>query len=88
MHDPPTLSSGTVQTPLRQHKKRPIPQTVRETIRLMVYGRDDDLDCQPLSFIEAAKLAGVAPDVFRRYLDRGDVRALLLSERRAFRAAI
>jgi hypothetical protein len=31
---------------------------------------------------------GIKPDVMRRYLDRPDVRALLLAERRAFRAAI
>jgi hypothetical protein len=70
--------------------KRPrrIPQDVRDAIRLMVYGRPDDPDCAPIGFIEAAKDCGIKPDVMRRYLDRGDVRALLLAERRAFRTAI
>ena len=54
----------------------------------MVYGRPDDPDCAPLSFIEAAKLAGIKPDQMRRYLDRAEVRKLLLSTRRVFRSAI
>jgi hypothetical protein len=54
----------------------------------MVCGKLDDPDCAPLSFIEAANLAGVKPDVMRRYLDRADVRALLRAERRVFRDAI
>ena len=67
---------------------RPIAPKVRAAVKLMVFGRLDDPDCKPLSFIEAAKIAGVAPDVMRRYLDRPDVRALLSRERKAFRAAI
>jgi hypothetical protein len=54
----------------------------------MVFGKIDDPDCKPLNFIEAAKLAGIKPDVMRRWLDRAEVRALLRSERRAFREAI
>jgi len=54
----------------------------------MVYGRLDDPDCKPIDFIEAAKIVGLKPDVMRRHLDRADVRALLLGERRAFRAAV
>jgi hypothetical protein len=54
----------------------------------MVFGKIDDPDCKPLNFIEAAKLAGIKPDVMRRWLDRAEVRALLLKERKAFRAAI
>lgn len=67
---------------------RPIAPKVRAAVKLMVYGRLDDPDCKPLSFIEAARLSGVRPDVMRRYLDRPDVRALLSRERKAFRAAI
>ena len=54
----------------------------------MVYGHPDDADCRAFTFIEAADAMGIKPDVMRRYLDRPDVRALLLAERRAFRAAI
>jgi hypothetical protein len=54
----------------------------------MVYGHPDDPDCRAFTFIEAAHETGIKPDVMRRYLDRPDVRAQLLSERRAFRAAI
>jgi hypothetical protein len=69
-------------------RPRPIPKKVREAIRLIVYGRLDDPDCKPLDFIAAAKIVGLQPDQMRRHLDRADVRALLLAERRAFRAAI
>jgi hypothetical protein len=82
---PPIMSTGS-----RQPEKRPqpIPRKLRDAISLMVYGRPDDQDCAPLTFIEAAKGAGIAPDVMRKYLDRPNVRALLRSERRAFREAI
>ena len=48
----------------------------------------DDPDCKPLRLIAAAKLAGIKPDVMRRYLDRVEVRSLLRAERRTFREAI
>jgi hypothetical protein len=54
----------------------------------MVYGHPDDVDCGALTFVEAADATGIKPDVMRRYLDRPEVRALLLAERRAFRTAI
>jgi hypothetical protein len=82
--NPPLTASGS-----RDLKRpRPIPRTVRDAIVLMVYGKLDDADCKPLDFVEAAKLAGIKPDVMRRYLDRGEVRVLLRNERRAFRDAI
>jgi hypothetical protein len=61
---------------------------VRDVITLMVYGRIDDESCAPVDFVEASKLAGIKPDVMRRWLDRAEVRALLLKEWKAFRAAI
>ena len=67
-------------------RARPIPRPVRDAITLMVFNVDDP-DCAPLNFIEAAKLADIV-NLMRRYLDRADVRALLRSERRAFRDAI
>jgi hypothetical protein len=69
-------------------KPRPIPLKVRRMVEAMVRGRPDDPDCAPLSFIEAAKIADLAVDVARRWLDRGQVRALLRSERASFRAAL
>jgi len=84
MRNNPLTAAGS-----RELKRpHPIAPKVREAVRLMVYGRLDDSDSKPLSFIEAARIAGVAPDHMRRYLDRPDVRALLFRERRAFRAAI
>ncbi len=81
----PVLSSGARDP---RKRARPIPRPVRDAITLMVYGKIDDPDCAPLTFIEAAKLSGIKPDVMRRYLDRADVRVLLRAERRAFRDAI
>jgi hypothetical protein len=82
---PPITSTGS-----RQPEKRPqpIPRKLRDAISFMVYGRPEDPDCAPLTFIEAAKECGIAPDVMRKYLDRPNVRALLRSDRRAFREAI
>ena len=83
MPNPPvTASSRELQRP------RPIPRRVRDVITLMVYGRIDDESCAPVDFVEASKLAGIKPDVMRRWLDRAEVRALLLKEWKAFRAAI
>src|SRR5689334_15710687 len=82
--NPPLRASGS-----RELKRpRPIPKAVRDAITLMVYGKIDDPDCAPVDFITAAKLSGIKPDVMRRWLDRAEVRALLRSERRAFREAI
>ena len=85
---PITSPLGSAGDPDPRKRARPIPRRVRDAVTLMVYGKIDDPDCAPLNFIEAAKLAGIKPDVMRRYLDRADVRALLRSERRAFREAI
>lgn len=84
--NPPLTAAGT-RDPHKQ-RVRPIPANVRQACGLMVYGRDDDEDCKPLDMIEAAKAAGMKPDVFRRWLDRANVRAYLMAERRTFRAAI
>jgi hypothetical protein len=85
MHDNPLTAAGK-REPSR--RPQPIPAKVKDVIKLMVFGRFDDPDCQPLDFIAAAKECGIRPDQMRRYLDRPKVRALLMQERRAFRAAI
>jgi hypothetical protein len=87
MPDNPPLTAAGSRDPHKQ-RKQPIPRKVREACDLMVYGRADDEDAQPLDFIEAAKDCGIAPDIMRRWLDRGPVRAYLLASRRTFRAAI
>ena len=69
-------------------RPRPIPRKVRQAIELLVYGKPDDEDCKPVDLVTAANEVGLRPYVLRRYLDRGNVRAALLRERRAFRAAI
>jgi hypothetical protein len=80
----PVTASGT-----RELKRpRPIPRTVRDVIALMVFGAVDDPDSKPVAWIDAAKTVGIKPDVMRRYFDRADVRALLRSERRAFREMV
>jgi hypothetical protein len=84
----PTIPALTASGSRELKRPRPIPRRVRDVITLMVYGRLDDEDCKPLDFIEAAKIAGLKPDQMRRWLDRAPVRALLRSERQAFRAAI
>jgi hypothetical protein len=81
----PALAASGQRDPA---KPRPIPTKIRAALELMVFGKPDDEDCTPLGFIEAAKECGIAPDIMRRWLDRAQVRAYLLGQRRAFRAAI
>jgi hypothetical protein len=71
-----------------QQRPRPIPPKVRVAIALLVRGRDDDENCAPLDFVTAAREAGITPPVFRKHLDRPEVRSLLLRERRVFRDAL
>ena len=84
----PILPPLTSSAGREMKRPRPIPPKLREAIGLMVYGHPDDPDCRAFTFIEAAHETGIKPDVMRRYLDRPDVRALPLAERRAFRTAI
>jgi hypothetical protein len=74
----------------RYDRKRPraIPKIVQTAISLMIVGKVDDADCEPLDFIAAAKSVGMTPFVLRRHLEKPHVRAFLLAERRAFRAMI
>ncbi|WP_316228636.1 hypothetical protein [Bradyrhizobium sp. SZCCHNR1045] len=83
MHDRPVTAAGQ-----GQKRPQPIPAKVKDALRLMVYGKLDDDECKPLDFIAAAKECDIKPDQMRRYLDRPNVRAFLMAERRAFRAAI
>jgi hypothetical protein len=82
---PPVTSSGSR---LPDKRPRAVPKHVRHMIELMVRGKPDDEDCAPLNFIEAGRIAGIAPDRARRWLDRPEVRSFLRAERRAFRDAI
>jgi hypothetical protein len=82
----PITSSGS-RSPDRQ-RPRPVPSHVKRMIELMVRGKPDDESCIPLSFIEAGKLAGIAPDRARKWLDRPEVRSALRAERSAFRLAL
>jgi hypothetical protein len=82
--NPPLTASGS-----RELKRpRPIPARIRTAVTLMVYGRLADETCTPVDFVEAARIVGLKPDQMRRWLDRGEVRALLRNERKAFRAAV
>ena len=81
---PPLTSSAS-----RDLKRpRPIPKKVGAAIVMMVRGLPDDEDQRPLSFIAAAKAAGIGPDTMRRYLDRPEVIVMLRRERRAYREAL
>jgi hypothetical protein len=57
-------------------------------IKLMVFGAPGDRDFAPVPFLDAARQCGVSGDQARKYLDRANVRQLLMAERRAWRAAI
>ena len=73
----PTLPPVTASGPRDLARPRAVPKHVRRMIELMVYGRPNDPDGKALDFVEAAELAGMKRDVARRWLDRGEVRALL-----------
>ena len=78
----------TASGPRAPAKPKPIPRPIREMIRLMVVGRPGDEDFAPVPFLDAARLCGISGDRARKHLDRPAVRQLLMSERRAWRAAI
>src|SRR6476620_2529597 len=82
---PPVTSSGS-RSP--EKRPRPLPKHVKQMIELMVRGKADDPDQRPLDFIEAGRIAGIAPDRARRWLDRAETRAFLRAERRAYRDAL
>jgi hypothetical protein len=84
MFNPPVAASG----PRSPEKRRPLPKHVKLMIELMVRGRPDDPDGAPLSFIEAGKIAGLAPHRARQWLDRAEARSFLRAERRAYRDAL
>ena len=69
-------------------RPQPIPTKVRAAVLLMVYGREDDEDCEPLDLVEAAKAAGMRPSTLRKYLARPSVMSLIRAERKAFREAV
>jgi hypothetical protein len=83
--NPPLTASGS-----RDPAKRPRPllAKAKAMIGLMVRGDPGDDDAKPMDFIAAGRMAGLSPDVARRWLDRGDFRTALRAERRAFREAI
>lgn len=85
MQNIPITSSS--RAPDKQ-RPRPLPKAIKAVIVAMVSGRPGDPDAAPLTFIEAAKLCGVAPDHMRRWLDRPEARAFLRSERTAWRESI
>ena len=68
-------------------RPRHIPAPIRRMVLLMVRGEPSNPD-QALDFIAAAKLANVAPDRARRWLDLTETRALLRVERRRYRDEI
>jgi hypothetical protein len=77
----------TAAGPRDPDRPRSIPAPIRKMITLMVRGDPSNPD-QALDFIQAAKVANVAPDRARRWLDTSEVRALLRTERRRYRDEI
>ena len=81
----PIASSGAREP---EKRPRPLPRKLRQAIRLMIHGAEDDPGGRPLDFVEAAKIAGIRPALMRSYLDRPMVRSYLLAERRTFRLTV
>src|SRR5271156_3428095 len=76
--NPPMLSSG----PREPKRAASIPAKVKTAVLLMVHGDPEDETCRSIGLVEAAKLTGLQPDQFRRWLDRSQVRAFLRAERK------
>lgn len=81
---PPVTASGRAL----EKRPRPLPPHVRAMVKFMVFGRPGDDDARPLDFVEAGRLAGIKPDIARKWLDKPAVRSLIRSERQAFRLAL
>jgi hypothetical protein len=87
-HNLPVAASGSRESDKRP---KPIPRAVRTACLLMIYGNPDgnpDDDAAPIDFIAAAKLVGIRPHQFRRWLHTPQVIGLIRRERAAFRQAI
>jgi hypothetical protein len=87
-HNLPVAASGSREPDKRP---KPIPRAVRTACLLMIYGNPDgnpDDDAAPIDFIAAAKLVGIRPHQFRRWLHTPQVIGLIRRERAAFRQAI
>jgi hypothetical protein len=78
----PVAASGS-RSP--EKSPRPVPRRIRDVITRMVRGDPQDPDAAPMDFITAARACGVRPDIMRKWLDRPEVRRVLLAERRVFR---
>jgi hypothetical protein len=84
----PSIAPITASGSRDLKRPRAVPKWVREAIKLMVFGLPDNEAGAAVDFVTAARHVGMEPFLLRRYFDRADVRALLRSERRAFREMI
>jgi hypothetical protein len=83
--NPPLTSSGRL-TPVRAS---PIPPRVKAAALYLVHGLGpDDETCRTIDMPEAARLAGIPVDQFRRWLSRSQVRAFIRAERKIALEAI
>jgi hypothetical protein len=80
----PVCASGSHEL----QRPRPIPGKVKEACLLMIYGRADDAEAVPLDFVQSAKLVGIRPNIFRKWLHKPAVVQFIRRERAAFRTAI
>ncbi|MFY9771030.1 MAG: hypothetical protein WAK67_22915 [Xanthobacteraceae bacterium] len=80
----PVRASGS----LEMRRPKPIPGKVKEACLAMIYGRPDDAEAGPLDFVQAAKVAGIRPNILRKWLHKPTVVAFIRRERSAFRTAI
>jgi hypothetical protein len=75
----PPMTSAAPRDPKRV---APIPAKVRAACLLLVHGDATDEECKSLTLVEAARMAGLQPDQFRRWLDRAQVKRFVRAERK------
>jgi hypothetical protein len=81
-------------TPIRASSRepkseRPVPVAVKRACLLMIYGdAAAGADATPLSFIQAAQVAGLRANILRKWLDKPAVIQFIRRERALFRRAL
>jgi hypothetical protein len=80
----PVCASGSHE----MQRPKPIPARIQQACLTMIYGPPGADDPVPLDFVQAAKLAGIRPNILRKWLHKPAVVAFIRRERAAFRVAI
>jgi hypothetical protein len=84
----PAVVPLTVHGSREPKRSRGIPSHIRQCVMIMVRGLPDDPERKAVDYVRAAHSVGIDPALMRRWLNRGEVRALLYHENKQFIAEL